>query len=105
MRIEQIGDYLKSKVKGLSKTQGEEAYKALVDLIHEEANKNGKEDVKIALPKLGNLTIKYKGEYQGKNPSTGEPMTVAPMRRATFSSFDSFKDVINEPLNGKKEKK
>jgi DNA-binding protein HU-beta len=97
MTIDQIGQYLKENVAGLTKKQGEDAYKALVELVKTEAVKE-KEEVVIALPKLGKLTVKYKGEYQGKNPRTQEPMTIAPMRKATFAAYDSFKEHLNSIL-------
>lgn len=95
MTIDQIAQHLKEKA-GISKKQGEEAYKALVELIQSEANKET--NTTVSLPKLGKFTVKYKGEYQGKNPRTGEAMTIKPMRKATFSSFDSFKESLNAPL-------
>jgi nucleoid DNA-binding protein len=96
MTIDQIGQYLKENVEGLTKKQGEEAYKALVELVKEEANKEM--NTVVALPKLGKITIKHKGEYQGKNPRTQEPMTIAPMRKATFAAYDSFKESLNSVL-------
>ena len=96
MTIDQIGQYLKEHVEGLTKKQGEEAYKALVEFIKEEANKDL--NTVVALPKLGKLTIKHKGEYQGKNPRTQEPMTIAPMRKSTFAAYDSFKESLNSVL-------
>jgi nucleoid DNA-binding protein len=70
MTIEQIGQYLKENVEGLTKKQGEEAYKALVELIKTEANKEM--NTTVALPKLGKFTIKFKDEYEGKNPRTAK---------------------------------
>ena len=93
MTIEQIGQYLKENVEGLTKKQGEEAYKALVEFVKAEANKEI--NTTVALPKLGRLTIKFKDEYEGKNPRTGESMMVAPMRKVTFAAYDSFKAELN----------
>jgi len=97
MNIDQIATHLKDSVPGLSKKQGEEAYKALVELIKAEAIKD-KEKAVIQLPKLGKWTVKFKDSYQGKNPRTGEAMTIKPMRKMTFSPYDSFKEHLNSIL-------
>lgn len=96
MRIDQIAQHLKDTVPGLSKKQGEEAYKSLVELIKTEANKET--NTVVALPKLGKLTIKEKASYMGKNPSNGEDIEIPAMRKATFSAYDGFKESLNAEL-------
>jgi|GEM_PF-6774696 len=96
MTIEEIGKYLKENVKGMSKEQGEQAYKALVDLVIEKANEDkDAEEVKVALPRLGNLNIRKRAAYKGKNPSNGKEVEVAASRRATLTPYESFKKAIN----------
>jgi nucleoid DNA-binding protein len=94
MRLDHIGDYIEAKVPGVSKTQGEEAYKAILELIKEEANKDANAVVK--LPKLGRFTVTRRDPYMGKNPSNGEPMMIPASRRVSFSAFQSLKDSLND---------
>lgn len=95
MTIDQIAQHLKEQA-GVTKKQGEDCYNALIGLIKIEANKE--QNTTVTLPKFGKLTVKYKDAYMGRNPRTGEPLEVKPMRKATFSAFDAFKQSLNETV-------
>ena len=95
MTLDQIAGHI-AKTVGITKKQGEEAYKALVELIKTEANYES--NTKVSLPKLGNLTIKAKEAYMGKNPRTNEAMMIGPMRKVTFAAYDSLKESLNSIL-------
>ena len=65
----------------------EAALKAVV-----EAAKGGAE---ITLPGFGKLEVQDRPEREGRNPATGEAMTVAASRKLAFSPAKAVKDALN----------
>ena len=56
------------------------------------ALKNGDE---VTLMGLGKFTATRKPERQGRNPSTGEAMTIAAKNAPKFSASKTLKDALN----------
>lgn len=50
---------------------------------------------KVQLVGFGTFDVKERAERQGRNPFTGEAMTIAASKRVTFSAGKTLKDQIN----------
>ncbi len=53
----------------------------------------GGEDV--ALSGFGSFTVRSRKERQGRNPATGEPMTIPASRSVGFKPAKALKDAVN----------
>ena len=49
----------------------------------------------VALLGFGTFTVKDRAERQGRNPQTGETMTIAASRMAGFKAGKSLRDALN----------
>ncbi len=65
----------------------EATLKAVVD-----AAKDGAE---VSLPGFGKFRVQDRSERQGRNPATGEALTVAASRKLRFSPAKAVKDALN----------
>jgi DNA-binding protein HU-beta len=72
---------------GLTKADASKALEALTGTI-----KQG-EEVRIA--GFGTFGISERGERQGRNPQTGEAITIAASRAAKFTASKAVKDALN----------
>ncbi len=50
---------------------------------------------KVQLAGFGSFEVKARAEREGRNPFTGEAMTIAASKRATFSAAKALKDKLN----------
>ena len=76
---------------GLKKKDAEAAVNALTATIAE-ALKNGE---KVQLVGFGTFEVKTRGERTGRNPKTGETITVAASKQPSFSASKALKDQLN----------
>lgn len=76
---------------GLKKKDAEAAVNALTATIAE-ALKNGE---KVQLVGFGTFEVKTRGERTGRNPKTGETITVAASKHPSFSASKALKDQLN----------
>jgi integration host factor subunit alpha len=76
---------------GLNKREAKEYIEAFFDLIA--AHLVEGQDVKIS--GFGNFEIRSKTGRPGRNPRTGEPVTIAPRRVVTFKASPLLKVQIN----------
>ena len=81
---------------GLSKKESEEALKAVLDTLQEQVGA-GK---RVNLPGFGTFTLRERAARKGRNPRTGEDLTIAASKSPGFSPAKAWKDAVN----GKKEK-
>lgn len=56
---------------------------------------NGEE---IALVGFGTFTVKDRPERQGRNPATGQPMTIAAARVPSFRPGKALKETVNSAV-------
>jgi len=49
----------------------------------------------VQLVGFGNFTVSNRAERSGRNPSTGEPMTIKASKAVKFTAGKSLKDVVN----------
>ena len=76
---------------GLPKTQAEAAINAFVTTITDAL----KEGDKINLKGFGTFEVRAREARTGRNPRTGETMTIAASKVPAFKASSSLKDVVN----------
>ncbi len=75
----------------LSKKDAEKAVKALTDVIAEELKKGEK----VQLVGFGTFEVSERAAREGRNPQTGESMTIKASRNARFKAGKALKDSLN----------
>ena len=76
---------------GLSKKDSDAALKAFVDAVAEELKKCGK----VQLVGFGTFEVSERGAREGRNPQTGETMTIAASKAPKFKAGKALKDALN----------
>ena len=76
---------------GLPKTQAEAAINAFVSTITDAL----KEGDKINLKGFGTFEVRAREARTGRNPRTGETMTIAASKVPAFKASSTLKDVVN----------
>ena len=77
---------------GLSKKDAEAALKAFTDVVAEELKANGK----VQLVGFGTFEVSERAAREGRNPQTGETMTIEASKAPKFKAGKALKDMINE---------
>ena len=75
----------------LSKKDAEKALKAFTDVVAEELKK-GK---KVQLVGFGTFEVAEREAREGRNPRTGETMTIAASKSPKFKAGKALKDSLN----------
>lgn len=75
---------------GLSKKDAESALAATIGTVTD-ALKAGD---RVSLVGFGTFEVRERAERQGKNPATGEPMTIAASKAPAFKAGKALKDAI-----------
>ena len=75
----------------LSKKDAEKAVKAFTDVVSEELKKGEK----IQLVGFGTFEVAERPAREGRNPRTGETMTIAATKAPTFKAGKALKDMVN----------
>jgi DNA-binding protein HU-beta len=75
---------------GTSEKEAKAAVSAVVDKIAE-AVARGEE---VAISGFGKFTVKDRPEREGRNPATGESMTIAASKKVTFTAAKGLKDKL-----------
>ena len=76
---------------GLSKKDAEAALKAFTDIVAEEVKKGEK----IQLVGFGTFEVSERAARTGRNPQTGEEMTIAASKSPKFKAGKALKDSLN----------
>lgn len=76
----------------ISKKDAEKALKAFSDAVAEELKNGGK----VQLVGFGTFEVSERAAREGRNPRTGETMTIAACKAPKFKAGKAFKDAINE---------
>ena len=84
---------------GLSNKDAEKAVTALVGAVTDELAKGGK----VQLIGFGTFEVAERAARTGRNPQTGESVTIAASKSPKFKAGKAFKDAVNAPK--KKSKK
>ena len=77
---------------GLTKAEARECLELFGNIVAAEMRKGGE----VSLPRLGKLKVKVKPERRGRNPRTGEAVTVSARRVIAFSASSSLKQSMEE---------
>ena len=75
----------------LSKKDAEKALKAFTDVVAEELKKGEK----VQLVGFGTFEVAEREAREGRNPRTGETMTIAASKSPKFKAGKALKDSIN----------
>ncbi len=75
----------------LSKADAAEAVEATLNSITSELAGGGE----VRLFGFGTFSVSYRAESQGRNPRTGETMTIAASNNPKFKAGKAFKDAVN----------
>ena len=73
---------------GLTKAKAKEVIEAHAELLISELKEAGS----VQLPGVGKLKLGERAERQGRNPSTGEAITIKAAKTIKFSAGKKFKD-------------
>ena len=65
---------------------------AFVDVVTEALVKGDK----VSLKGFGNFEVRERGERTGRNPRTGETMTIAASKAPAFKSSSALKNAVNK---------
>lgn len=84
----------------LSKVDAEKAVRATIDAISRELSTGGK----ITLIGFGSFEVTDRKERTGKNPRTGEPLTIPARRVARFRPGKMLADMVMNKPDSKKGK-
>ena len=76
----------------LSKKDAEKALKAFTDVVAEELKKGEK----IQLVGFGTFEVTERAAREGRNPRTGEMMSIAASKAPQFKAGKALKDIVNE---------
>ena len=76
----------------ISKKDAEKAVKAFTDAVAEVLAKGGK----VQLVGFGNFEVSERPAREGRNPRTGETMTIAASKTPKFKPGKALKDEINK---------
>ncbi len=77
-----------AELTGFPKTRVAECYDTLFDNIGETLIKGGK----VAVPNFGSFSVTERPERPGRNPATGEAITIAASKSVRFKVSKNLKD-------------
>ena len=75
----------------ISKKDSEKALKAFVDVVTEQL----KAGDKVQLVGFGTFEVSERAAREGRNPQTGETMTIAASKNPKFKAGKALKDIVN----------
>ena len=75
----------------MTKKDTEAVLKAFTDVVTEELKNDGK----VQLVGFGTFEVSERGAREGRNPKTGEAMTIAACKAPRFKAGKAFKDALN----------
>ena len=76
---------------GLTKKDAEKAVKAFTDVVTEALVKGDK----VQIVGFGTFEVSERAAREGRNPRSGEPMTIAASRIPKFKAGKALKDQVN----------
>ena len=75
----------------ISEKDAEKALKAFTDVVTDELVKGEK----VQLVGFGTFEVSERAEREGRNPKSGEPMTIAASKSPKFKAGKALKDMVN----------
>jgi DNA-binding protein HU-beta len=86
-----IVDYIADNVEGISKRQASQAYESIVEAICMHLEKGER----VQVPGLGSFAISERAARTGRNPKTGESISIAASKNVRFKAGKELKDSVN----------
>lgn len=86
-----MADGVCAGVEGLTKKQATDA----VDYVFRFITETLKKGEKVQIPGFGVLQVSERAARQGRNPKTGEAMTIAASKNIKFRPGKELKDAVN----------
>ncbi len=90
MTLNDIAQHL-SATHGLTKADA----KSYVDAVFEAIVAAAAKGEEVSLAAFGKFTVKKSPEREGRNPATGDPMTIKAANKVSFKPAKAFKDRLN----------
>ena len=75
----------------LSKKDAEKAFKAFIDVVTEELKSGGK----VQLVGFGTFEVSERAARTGRNPQSGEEMSIPASKAPRFKAGKALKDAVN----------
>ena len=94
----EIVNAIYSKVGGFSKKEAAD----IVELVFETVKETLGRGEKIKISGFGNFVLRDKRQRRGRNPQTGQPLTITERRVLTFKASQILKSMLNEEEPPKK---
>ncbi|MFN7024027.1 MAG: HU family DNA-binding protein [Pseudorhizobium sp.] len=76
----------------LSKAQA----KGIIEAVFQAITDAATSDAETSIPGFGKFKVKASPQREGRNPATGEKMTVAAAKKLTFAPAKALKDALNK---------
>jgi DNA-binding protein HU-beta len=89
-RVELVGKVAKES--GLTRAQSDAAIEAFVNVVSESL----KQGDKVSLKGFGTFEVNERKERTGRNPRTGETVTIKARKAPAFKVSSSLKKLVNE---------
>ena len=90
MNKQQLVEAMASKSE-LTKVDTEKSLKAFIDTVTDELKNGGK----VQLVGFGTFEVAERAERQGRNPKTGEAITIPASKAPKFKAGKALKDIVN----------
>ncbi|HHY95830.1 MAG TPA: HU family DNA-binding protein [Firmicutes bacterium] len=75
---------------GMTKRDADRAVTATFEAIHEELERGGK----VAVVGFGSFEVRTRAARKGRNPRTGEEISIAPVKAPVFKAGKALKDAV-----------
>ena len=85
-------------VEGITRRQAVAAFESIVDAVS--SSLKARESVKI--PGLGSFAVAERGARKGRNPATGESITIKASKTVRFKAGKDLKEAVNTKKRGRK---
>lgn len=70
--------------------------KGIIEAVFQAIADAAGSDAETSIPGFGKFKVKASPEREGRNPATGEKMTVAASKKLTFAPAKALKDALNK---------
>jgi len=87
-----VEEVLVEKEVSINKKEATAIVDAVIDSIIGLTGESGK----LQLVGFGTFSVKERAEREGRNPSTGEPLTIAASKSVGFKAGKAFKDFVKQ---------
>lgn len=77
---------------GLSKKEAQD----IIEIIFDTIKQSFVDGESVKIPGFGTFNVRHKEARRGRNPQTGEELTIAPRRVLTFKASNQFKSLIEK---------